>query len=121
MQQIINVYHKKIHSALQMSPETKWKEGIFGMAANIGRGLPAIPADSQTLMLDFMPYAERTIQNTRVRWDGLYYFDFTLSPYIGLTEHGKSWKLIFRRDPRDVSVIYLGAYEAKSAKMMLSF
>lgn len=106
LQQIVNIYHKKIHSALQMSPETKWKEGIFGTEENIGRGLPAIPADPQTLMLDFMPYAERTIQNTGVTWDGLRYFDFTLSPYIGLTENGKARKFIFRRDPRDVSVIY---------------
>lgn len=106
LQQIVNIYHKKIHSALQMSPETKWKEGIFGTEENIGRGLPAIPADPQTLMLDFMPYAERTIQNTGVTWDGLRYFDFTLSPYIGLTENGKARKFIFRRDPRDISVIY---------------
>ncbi|UOO77378.1 DDE-type integrase/transposase/recombinase [Neisseria sp. Dent CA1/247] len=113
LKQIVHVYHKKIHSALGMSPETKWEEGIFGTDEAIGRGLPPIPSSPETLMLDFMPYAERTIQNTGVTWDGLRYFDFVLLPYIGLTDNGKARKFIFRRDPRDVSKIYFYQPDSK--------
>lgn len=113
LQQIVNVYHKRIHSALEMSPEAKWEEGIFGTDEAIGRGLPPIPSSPETLMLDFMPYAERTIQNTGVTWDGLRYFDFVLLPYIGLTDNGKVRKFIFRRDPRDVSKIYFYQPDSK--------
>ncbi|MDC4756696.1 DDE-type integrase/transposase/recombinase [Acinetobacter baumannii] len=107
LQQIVMIYHKEIHSALDMSPTSKWRDGIFGTGDEIGCGLPHVPANPKTVMLDFMPFEERTIQNTGVTWDGVRYFDFILAPYIGLQgEDGKARKYIFRRDPRDISIIY---------------
>ena len=53
-----------------------------------------------------MPFTERTIQPNGVSWDGIRYFDYVLTPFINLKENGKKRKYIFRRDPRDVSVIY---------------
>lgn len=107
LKQIVKVYHKEIHSALDMSPTSKWHDGIFGTYDGMGCGLPHIPTNPKTLMLDFMPFEERTIQNTGVTWDGVRYFDFILAPYIGLQRaDGKARKYIFRRDPRDISIIY---------------
>ncbi|WP_335968207.1 Mu transposase C-terminal domain-containing protein [Acinetobacter bereziniae] len=107
LQQIVMIYHKEIHSALDMSPTSKWCDGIFGTGDEIGCGLPHVPANPKTVMLDFMPFEERTIQNTGVTWDGIRYFDFILEPYIGLQgADGKARKYIFRRDPRDISIIY---------------
>ncbi|EMI5620015.1 transposase [Acinetobacter baumannii] len=107
LKQIVSVYHKEIHSTLNMSPTSKWSDGIYGTDYEIGCGLPHVPANPKTVMLDFMPFEERTIQNTGVTWDGVRYFDFILAPYIGLRgEDGKARKYIFRRDPRDISIIY---------------
>lgn len=103
---IVNLYHKRIHSSLSMRPEDKWNFGIFGDSHFIGSGLPEIPTNPKQLMLDFMPFEERTIQANGVTWDGIRYFDFSLSPYINHTENNKKTKFIFRRDPRDISVIY---------------
>ena len=35
---IVNVYHKRTHSALGMSPVQKWRLGIFGDNNNAGSG-----------------------------------------------------------------------------------
>lgn len=103
---IVKIYHKQIHSSLDMSPNTKWSEGIFGDDDVIGCGLPTIPANPKALMLDFMPFNEITVQRTGVRWDNIFYYAHDLENYIGLKEGGKPRKYIFRRDPRDISIIY---------------
>lgn len=105
---IVKIYHKKIHSSLDMSPNTKWDEGIFGdeHSGIIGCGLPPIPSNPKALMLDFMPFKLITIQRTGVTWDRVRYYSHDLENYIGLTEGGKPRKYIFRRDPRDISIIY---------------
>lgn len=103
---IVNLYHKRVHNGISMRPEDKWNLGIFGDSQHIGCGLPDIPTNPKQLMLDFMPFEERTIQTTGVTWDGVRYFDFALAPYISQSKQGKTQKFIFRRDPRDISVIY---------------
>ena len=104
---IVNIYHKRIHRGIEMRPEDKWDLGIFGNGReHIGCGLPDIPVDKERLMLDFMPFTYRTIQANGVTWDGVRYFDFCLAPFIGKSENGKSCEYLFRRDPRNVAVIY---------------
>lgn len=111
---IVNLYHKRIHRSLSMRPEDKWNEGIFGNKQTLGCGLPAIPNNPKQLMLDFMPFEERTIQTNGVTWDGVRYFDFALVPYINHSADNKKSKFIFRRDPRDISVIYFYNPDAKT-------
>lgn len=110
---IVKLYHKKIHSALDMSPSAKWDEGIFGDEDVIGCGLPTIPSNPKALMLDFMPFNRITIQRTGVTWDRIRYYTHELENYIGLTQDGAARKYIFRRDPRDISVIYFFNPDAK--------
>ena len=112
---IVNIYHKRIHRGIEMRPEDKWDLGIFGNGReHIGCGLPDIPVDKERLMFDFMPFTYRTIQANGVTWDGMRYFDFCLAPFIGKSENGKSCEYLFRRDPRNVAVIYFFNPNSKS-------
>lgn len=104
---ISKVYHFTKHSSLGMAPIQKWKVGLFGDSMNEGIGLPEIPTDEQTLILDFMPYWKRTVQHTGVCIDKLDYYDSCLNAFINTKdEDGKAKKYIFRRDPRDISKIW---------------
>ncbi|MBD1577290.1 DDE-type integrase/transposase/recombinase [Vibrio sp. S11_S32] len=104
---IVNVYHKRTHSTLNMSPVQKWSLGIFGDENHTGCGYPQMPVDEQTLLLDFLPRMSRTIQHNGVTIDGLRYYDSALNMYINDSdETGKNKKFIFRRDPRNISRIW---------------
>lgn len=101
-------YHHRIHSGIGMSPLQKYKEGLIGTKGRPGRGLPARRLDEEKVRIDFMPYEERTIQDYGVLWD-LHYFDDILRPWINSTDPDNSQlkrQFRFRRDPRDISVIY---------------
>ncbi|OOF50384.1 Mu transposase C-terminal domain-containing protein [Rodentibacter trehalosifermentans] len=104
---IVNVYHKRTHSALGMSPVQKWRLGIFGDKDRVGCGYPQMPVDEQTLLLDFLPSKKRTIQHNGVTIDGLRYYDVALNMYINDSdETGKSKEFLFRRDPRNIGKIW---------------
>lgn len=105
---VTKVYHQKPHSALGCSPAQQWRIGIFGDDTHEGIGIPSIPSSPQTLILDFMPSVERTIQHTGVTIDGLQYYDTVLNSYINTTDHktGGKRKFIFRQDPRDISSVW---------------
>ena len=104
---IVNVYHKRTHSALGMSPVQKWRLGIFGDKDHVGCGYPQMPVDEQTLLLDFLPSEKRTIQHNGVTIDGLRYYDVALNMYINDSdENGKSKEFLFRRDPRNIGRIW---------------
>lgn len=106
---ITNVYHRRIHSSLGMSPLDKYREGIFGKGDTRGTGLPPKPASEIRLRLDFMPYVERTVQDYGVVIDDVHYYSDVLRRWINASEpeHPKvKRKFLFRRDPRDISVIW---------------
>ncbi|WP_183145698.1 Mu transposase C-terminal domain-containing protein, partial [Pseudomonas savastanoi] len=69
--------------------------------------IPPRPADPLTIQLDFMPSETRTVQHYGVQWDVFYYSD-ALRHWIGTTDpaSGNARKFVFRRDPRDISVIW---------------
>ena len=107
---IVNVYHKRIHSELGMSPEEKYIKGIMGSSESPGCGLPDIinGGESRRLRIAFLPSFERTIQKDGVRIDGIKYYSETLRRFIKLEETGnkKRRKFIFKRDPRNISAVY---------------
>lgn len=96
-----NTYHEEINS----SPIDRWRSAFFGPTKFCG--LPASVADPLTFELDFMPACMRTIQNTGVEWDAVYYCD-AMRPWVGVLDEKtrKSKKFLFRRDPRDVRRIW---------------
>lgn len=116
---IICEYHQRFHHGIKTSPAQKYEEGIFGTKASPGIGLlPRIVAieEIEKLQLDFIPYEERTIQNTGVVIDYIHYYHHVLSRYIGARSPDNpkmKRKFIFKRDPRNISVIYFYDPELK--------
>ncbi len=106
---ICKVYHKRIHSGIGMTPEKKWELGIFGDKDTPGRGLSSVPADPKVLLLDFMPMFRRTIQADGISIDGLTYYADVIRQWINADDPdkpGTKRQFIFRRDPRDISIIW---------------
>jgi putative transposase len=102
---ITSVYHQSYHSGISMSPLERWRTAILGDANHPGAGLFPRPTNEERLHIDFMPIEERTIQNYGVAIDNVRYYDDVLRPYIRQSRGG-SRLFTFRRDPRDISVIY---------------
>lgn len=105
---ICKVYHKRLHSSIGMTPMRKWESGVFGNGEGDGTGLPPRPVDRQTVLLDFLPSFERTVQTFGVTIDGMTYYAEALRPWINADDKktGKKREFVFRRDPRDISTIW---------------
>jgi putative transposase len=108
---IVEIYHQRVHSELGTTPIKRYKEGIFGTAERLGRGLPDRLLDATRLRLDLMPYEERTVQPYGLVIDDIQYYSDVLRPWINAPHPedatGKrKRKFIVRRDPRDISVVY---------------
>ncbi len=101
-------YHSTKHTGIDMKPEQRYHDGIFGTSTTPPRGVPSFPSDAAQLQLDFMPYFERVIQPGGVVIDGIWYFDDCFRRYINVkdskTKSGIFYQ--FRRNPHDISVIY---------------
>lgn len=106
---ICNVYHARKHEGLGVAPIKQWELGIFGSKENPGVGMPSRPADSSTVLLDFLPRNYRTVQTYGVAIDGIKYYDASLRPWINATDpenKNNKRQFTFRRDPRDISAIW---------------
>lgn len=101
---ITKIYHKRVHNSLFLTPEQQWEEGLFGDENSIG--FIQKPSSNSTIILDFLPIYERTIQKNGVNIEGLNYYDHVLRTKINQTENGKKKQFIFKRDPRDISYIW---------------
>ena len=104
---IIEIYHNRPHRSLGMSPLERYKQGIFGTDTSSGSGLPFRFMNEEKVRLDFMPFEERTVQEYGVLIDHIYYYGDVLRRWIKTTDkYKRRRKLIFKRDPRDISIIY---------------
>ena len=103
---ITKIYHKRIHSEINMTPEQLWEIGLFGGDAPIGL-LPK-PSNPQSILIDFLPLFTRTIQKNGVNIDGINYYDNLLRSRINLLDKttGKKKKFIFKRDPRNIKYVW---------------
>lgn len=111
---ITNIYHNRIHSNLGITPVEKYKIGIFGDEENLGIGIVPKILNERKLRLDFMPIIERTVQEYGVIIDHVTYYHDILRKYIHSKEKNNlKKKFIFRRDPRDISVIFFYDPETK--------
>lgn len=104
---IINQYHKQIHSGIRMTPEKKYELGIFGDDDNPGRGLPEKISNEDYFKISLLPTMERTIQQFGVKIDNIVYYSDILRRWIKAKDSdNKAKKFLFKRDPRDISVIW---------------
>lgn len=105
---IVNIYHQRKHSDLQMPPVKKWEQGILGNSMAPGTGLPPVPADPQKLKIDFLPFVTRTVQPYGLLIDDIFYYHEVLNRWINAMdpEHpNKKRQFIVKRDPRDISQV----------------
>lgn len=105
----VNVYHQRVHTELGMSPLRKWELGLAGDGTRPGLGIMPIPHDPERILLDFMPFVERTVQPYGIQIDEITYYDPVLDPYINAvdeTNRRLKRSFVVRRDPRDISRIY---------------
>ncbi|MBB3122456.1 Mu transposase C-terminal domain-containing protein, partial [Pseudoduganella violacea] len=106
---ITKVYHHDYHAGIKTTPLARFQEGLLGTATQPGIGLPERFLDEERLRLDFLPFEERTVQEYGVLLDHVHYNSDILRSRIHQKDPKNlkvTRKFIFRRDPRDVSVIY---------------
>jgi putative transposase len=111
---VVNIYHKRIHSSLGRTPLGMFEDGICQKT-----GLPPRIQDEIRVKRDFLPYFERTIQEYGVMLDHIHYYSDVLRPWVHAMEgdspkNKRKRKFIFKRDPRDISVLFFYDPEAKA-------
>lgn len=104
---IVEIYHNKIHSSIGMSPLNKYKEGILGTKDQSGIGIPDRFINNDKVRLDFLPYFERSVQQYGIVIDHINYYHEVLRRWIKVKDDdGNLTKHFFKRDPRDISLVY---------------
>ena len=111
---IVNIYHQRVHTALGRAPIEVFEDGIYQKT-----GLPPRLQNEERVKLDFLPYFPRTIQEYGVVLDHIHYYSDVLRPWIHALEEESSKskrkrKFVFKRDPRDISVLFFYDEEAKT-------
>lgn len=110
---IINIYHKTVHGTIHMTPEEKLYQGMLGVGDGTIPFLPTVPSDTLKLRMALLPASERTVQKNGITIDYITYFSETLRKWIIPAEYKKlnknlnSNNVLCRRDPRDISKIYV--------------
>ena len=110
---VINIYHKTEHSSLGMTPEEKFYQGVFGLGEDKSIPfLPTVPADTLKLRMALLPEIKRAVQKNGITIDYITYFSEVLRKWIIPTQYKKIKPdldncVICRRDPRDISKIYV--------------
>lgn len=111
---VVNVYHKREHRSINLSPVEKFEEGIFGTNEYPGIGLPFRIADEDRLRIDLLPGLERTVQQHGVVIEKVKYYGDVLRRWINSEDQrGNAKKFLFKIDPRDISRIFFFDPEIK--------
>ena len=92
-------YHSSMHSGIGESPIAKWK-----LALDSGWE-PYYIQNPKTFLVDFLPIVYRNIQRQGFVIDHITYISSSLKPLI--TNRKAGYKFTIRRDPRDLSRIYV--------------
>lgn len=93
-------YHGSIHRGLRQTPATRWFEGIAAAPT-----APSVVTNSTAFLVDFLPVIRRTLTRTGFIIDHVHYFANSLKPWIARRE--QLGKFIIRRDPRDISRVWV--------------
>jgi putative transposase len=101
---ITNYYHQKVHSGIKVPPIERYYQGILGDDGKKGKDYPA-RIQGQEFLIDFLPIERRSLQRHGFMLDHIAYYNNSLSPFIG--NRSKYGKFLIRRDPRDLSRIYV--------------
>jgi putative transposase len=98
-------YHGSFHSSLKQPPAMQWTEGV-----SQGKELYVV-TNPKVFLIDFLPVLRRTLGRTGFLIDHIPYYADSLKPWI--IRRGQLNKFIIRRDPRDISRIWVLDPEGK--------
>ncbi|NCO22271.1 MAG: transposase [Hydrogenophilales bacterium CG17_big_fil_post_rev_8_21_14_2_50_63_12] len=99
-------YHRSGHRGLDgTAPVARLEEGLVGLSRS-GDSI-AIPRDMRSYLIDFLPVLRRTLQRDGFTVDHIRYFSNALKPWIVSRDVQTEGSLILRRDPRDISRVYV--------------
>lgn len=105
---ITKIYHERKHHGLpgKIPPRKAWEVGIFGDpgADILGRGMPLVINNQRHLLIEFLKQERRNIRREGIVLDYMHYSDDVLTAFIA---KGHTKRQIIKRDPRDLSVIFL--------------
>lgn len=112
---IVNIYHKKYHHGIDMSPEDKYIKGIIGDDETAGTGiLPPIIDDLDNIKISLLPTYYRTVQKDGISLDGITYYSDVLRHWIGIADDTKNKiQHKIKRDPLNIQKIYFYDPEIK--------
>ncbi|WP_411726314.1 transposase [Methyloglobulus sp.] len=101
---ITKYYHLKPHEGMDEDiPLYRYEQGLQAMA-HAGKTIP-MPRDPRAFLIDFLPVVRRSLQRDGIIIDHITYYSDALRPWIRLRKEPGS--LMIRRDPRDLSQIYV--------------
>jgi len=102
---IVDYYHQKCHQGIHMAPIEKYKAGILGGKGVEARGYPPKLSNKKAFLIDFLPIERRQLQRSGFVLDNISYYSNTLAPW--LPKRCELGKFVIRRDPRDLSHIFV--------------
>jgi putative transposase len=109
---IVEVYHNATHSQLQQTPLVRYLEGLAGRAGQPGCGVPERLSEdaSRRLRLDFMPFAERTVQREGIHLRGNVYHHPALDRFAlasSAASARQKTRYVVRYDPNDLREVHV--------------
>ena len=111
---IVNIYHKRYHHGIHMTPQQKYHLGIFGDDENPGTGLPPIVEDPESIKIALLPTFYRTVQKDGITLDGITYYSDVLRTWINKTDdNDNKLKFKIKRDPLSINKLYFFDPELK--------
>ena len=102
---ITQYYHHAWHQGLGGVPLAHYEAAILGTSEAPGRGYPPKIRDPRAFLIDFLPVERRSLQRFGFILDHITYYSPALRPLLGQQETHP--KFLIRRDPRDLSRIYV--------------
>jgi len=101
---VTKYYHLRPHEGLDdETPLHRYEQGVQALTA-AGQTVPA-PRDPRAFLIDFLPVVRRTLQRDGITIDHITYYSNALRPWI--RQRGQPGPLLIRRDPRDLSRIFV--------------
>lgn len=107
---ITKYYHLRLHTGISQTPLKRYESGLLAMKQH-GKKLSYIN-DKKAFLIDFLPIIYRSLRKDGFMLDHIVYYSNALRPFIA--NRDKYGKFLVRRDPRDLSRIYVYLEEEKS-------
>lgn len=96
--QIVQIYHRRGHRAIDVSPLASWTYALSQGAMEVRR-----PRDPAKFYIDFLPGEHRLIRRDGICLLGIHYWDSVLSTIAGRSTE----KFLVRYDPSDLSHVFV--------------